>query len=415
MDLTIRQNCPSCGAPIELNEADRLLQCPFCEVNNYMVNRGPLRFVLPDKVPPHISSQDVFYVPYLRFKGNVYYCIDNTVRQKIIDTTHLAVNAAMLPRSLGLRPQAMVLSQVSEEHLGGFFRSGVKQEAIIDKAVRLSELDNKHQGKVFLHRAFIGETLSYVYLPLYMEEGVLHDGVTNSVLARGGSVEKLRAKTSTFQDQWQPHFLNTLCPGCGETLNGEHDSLVLSCRNCHSSWEENGGKFRELSWEMVPSAKKSAFSLPFWKIQVSTKNIDLDRFSDYLRITNQPIVIQKSHEEQEFFFWIPAFKVRPKVFLTLAKTITLAQHRLGKGVHELAGRLHPVTLDRQEAVESMKTVLAESVLNQRDFFPLLPQIELKPTRVSLVYLPFNYQGHDYIQEQTTIAVAASVLQFGRSL
>ena len=126
MDLTIHQNCPSCGAGIELHEADRLIRCPYCEVKNFMVTRGPLRFLLPDKAPWHIERSEMFYAPYLRFKGNIYYCKGKYQKYKVVDTTQQGMNARALPVSLGLRPQAMPVSLVTKEIQGTFLQQTVK-------------------------------------------------------------------------------------------------------------------------------------------------------------------------------------------------------------------------------------------------------------------------------------------------
>lgn len=128
MDLTIHQNCPSCGAEIELHEADRLIQCPYCEVKNFMVNRGLLRFVLPDKAPVHIDRSEMFYAPYLRFKGNIYYCKGKYLKYRVIDTTQRGMNSGVLPPSLGLRPQAVRISLVTDMVRGSFFDRQLRQE-----------------------------------------------------------------------------------------------------------------------------------------------------------------------------------------------------------------------------------------------------------------------------------------------
>ena len=120
MDLTIQQNCPSCGARIELHEADRLIRCPYCEGQNLMTSRGVFRFVLPDKAPSHISRREMFYAPYLRFKGNIYYCKGKQQKYKVVDTTQKGINMGILPPSLGLRPQAMHISPVTESTKGIF-------------------------------------------------------------------------------------------------------------------------------------------------------------------------------------------------------------------------------------------------------------------------------------------------------
>ncbi|MBA3005211.1 MAG: hypothetical protein KKB91_12895 [Proteobacteria bacterium] len=415
MDLTVEQNCPSCGAAIELHEADRLLQCSFCGVRNYRISRGVTRFVLPDKAPEHIPREELFYAPYLRFKGSVFYCKGKEVQHRIVDITHLGVKTTALPLTLGLRPQAMKVSLLAEENAGYFFRQSVKAVSIVEMAAQLTVLDSEQNTEPFYHRAYIGETISYIYLPLYIHDNILYDAVTNSRLARSGPSDELKKKSRRFQNQWIPHFLATLCPSCGEALEGEQDSLVLSCHNCDSSWEEAGGQFRSLPWQRVPSQHKDVAYLPFWKIEVKASGVVMENFGDFLRLTNQPLVVRPEHDRMPLCFWIPAFKIRPHIFLNLAKNMTVTQKRLPAGEATMASGLHPVTLSRTEAVQALKTVLAEAALNKRDVLPLLPGLSFHPLATELVYLPFIDNGHDLVQEQTMLSVAGAVLRSGRSL
>lgn len=415
MDLTVEQNCPSCGAAIEAHEADRLLQCPFCGVRNYRITHGLSRFVLPDKAPAHIPREELFYAPYLHFKGNVFYCKGKEVQHRIVDITHLGVKATALPVTLGLRPQAMKVSLMSAEVAGSFFRQSVKAAAILDMAAQLTVIASEQNREPFYHRAYIGETISYIYLPLYIHDHILYDAVTNIGLARSGPGDELKKKSLPFQNQWMSRFLATLCPSCGELLGGEQDSLVLSCHNCDSSWEEAGGQFRSLPWQRIPSRQKDATYLPFWKIEVKVTGVTMENFGDFLRLTNQPLVVRPEHDRMALCFWVPAFKIRPRIFLNLAKNITLTQKRLPPGEATMTKGLYPVTLARTEAVQALKTVLAEAALNKRDVLPLLPGISFHPQATDLVYLPFIDNGHDLVQEQTMLSVAGAVLHFGRNL
>ena len=415
MDLAVQQTCPSCGAAIVAHEADRLLQCPFCGVRNYRITSGLSRFVLPDKAPAHIPREELFYAPYLHFKGNVFYCKGKEVQNRVVDITHLGLKATALPPSLGLRPQAMKVSLMSEEIAGSFFRQSVKAIAILEKAAQLTEIDSEQNREPFYHRAYIGETISYIYLPLYIYDHILYDAVTNIRLARSGPSDELKKKSLPFQSQWMPRFLATLCPACGELLDGETDSLILSCRNCDTSWEEAGGQFRSLPWQRVPSRQKDATYLPFWKIEVNVTGVVMESFGDFLRLTNQPLVVRPEHDRMALCFWVPAFKIRPQTFLNLAKNITLTQKRLPPGEATMARGLYPVTLPRTEAVQALKIVLAEAALNKRDVLPLLPSLSFHPQATELVYLPFIDNGHDLVQEQTMLSVAGAVLRFGRSL
>ena len=415
MDLTIHQNCPSCGAGIELHEADRLIRCPYCEVKNFMITRGPLRFVLPDKAPGHIKRRDMFYAPYLRFKGNIYYCKGKYQKYKVVDTTQQGMNAQALPPSLGLRPQAMPVSLVTKEIQGTFLRQTVKAKTLLERAAMLTVLDSDQIKAPFYHRAYIGESLSCIYLPLYIEDEVLHDAVTNKPLARGGSAEKMRNSGSSYRTIWTPHFLATLCPRCGDSLTGEHDSLVLSCYNCNSSWAEQKGTFHAIDWSCVVSKNKDMYYLPFWKLQVRSTDPGLKTFADFLRLTNQPLVIVEKYRTMELVFWVPAFKLRPSTFLRLGKNITLRQTKILTGEMKMKNRMHPVTLQRKEALQALKSIVAGAALNKQKLLPALPELSFQSLATELVYLPFFDKGHDFVQEQTGISIAKSVLRFGRKL
>ena len=91
MDLQISHSCPSCGGPLEMQEADRLTSCLFCDVQNYIVHSGLNRYVLPDKVPENIARDKILYFPYLRFKGNMFTCQGMEVQTKVLDTTHRGI------------------------------------------------------------------------------------------------------------------------------------------------------------------------------------------------------------------------------------------------------------------------------------------------------------------------------------
>ena len=67
--------------------------------------------------------------------------------------------------------------------------------------------------------------------------------------------------------------------------------------------------------------------LPFWRIKAGVSGIDLDSYADLVKIANLPKAMQENWNDVPFYFWAPAFKIRPKVFLRLANNVTLAQPR----------------------------------------------------------------------------------------
>ncbi len=414
MDLTIEQSCPSCGAPLILHEADRILQCQFCDVKNIMVGKNSMRFVLPDNAPDDIPREDLLYIPYLRFKGHVFSCRDKEVGYKIVDTTHLGISSSLLPVSLGLRPQAMKVIPATSKITGRFVVQTEKINTIFMRAARLTRKNTTKKKQRIYHRAFIGETLSCIYLPTYFEDEILMDGVSNREI---GKIERGcdLFKTQRFQRAWEPRFLSTVCPHCAADMEGEYDSLILICHNCMRAWEEKKGQLSDTDWEVLPTRFSDSRFLPFWRITPKVEGEKLSSFADLLRLTNHPIVIQKDHEGAELALWVPAFKVRAKSLLHLAKGLTFSQLKIPLGSRGEMRRSYPVTLPLSEALQTLKSVIAESVLNKSHFLPKLPQISVEVAGAQLVYLPFCDKGHDFVQEHTGQTIAKAVLRFARRL
>ncbi len=415
MDLLISHACPSCGGPVEMQEADRLTSCVFCDVQNYMVDSGLLRYVLPEKVPEHISRENILYFPYLRFKGNMFTCQGLEVDTKVLDTTHQGLETQLLPLSLGLKPQAMKVALVNKGHTGLFFRRKETAVTVLQRASLVEDTISELNEQALNHRAFIGETVSCIYLPLYIENGMVYDGILNRKLGAAESWMTDKQSTVRYQHGWQPQFLATICPQCGASMQGEHDSLVLNCYNCNTCWAEKKGKFVPVPYTLLIPENQNSLQLPFWRISVETSGIKMQTVADFLRATNQPVVVSWEHEERDLEFLVPAMKLRPKIFLKLAKSATLSLLKLPAGEKKLQKPLFPVTLPLKEAVQSLKSIVAAATVNKKDVLPQLPKLTFEIKRTSLALLPFSDTGHDLVQEHSSLSVASSVVQFGRKL
>ncbi len=410
MGFTVEQECPQCAAPVVLDETDRLLNCPYCGVKNFLFAPGHFRFVLPHKA----SDRDIIYVPYLRFKGNVFYCRGMSLGYRVVDITRVGLELKRVPASLGIRPQAMKLKFVTPDATGSFLRFALKAADIIEKAGRLSSLNSSGE---LLHRAFIGETLSLIYLPLYVEGNNIYDAILQRPIA---DLNRDRDQSVLDQDagrnpQWGLTFIATLCPRCGWNLAGEKDSVVMTCSNCDTAWEALDGKFKQVDFLTVPGIDEDAVYLPFWKSDADVEGLKIDSFADFIRITNQPRVLKKDWEKEDMSFWSPAFKIRPKLFLNLAKQLTVSQRHFHTKETIPKHNLYPATLHRNEAVQGMKITLAASAVNKRAVLPMLPRVKFRIKNSTLVYLPFQDTGHEMVQEQMGISINNKALEYGRHL
>ncbi|THB78280.1 MAG: hypothetical protein D6B25_04745 [Desulfobulbaceae bacterium] len=396
-------------------EADRLTTCVFCDIKNYRVDGGLQRFMLPDKIPTRIERSEVIYFPYLRFKGNIYSCRGRTIDYKVLDTTHQGLKVQDIPPSLGLRPQAMTIQMVNGSHSGRFLRRKEPAVTILQRASLLAESFSDYGNDTLFHRAFIGETVSCIYLPLYRDGNSLYDGVLNRRISSFEPWYTQENGSVRYSKEWEPTFLATVCPKCGAAMEGGSDALVLHCYNCHTCCAEKNGKFVPVPFEMVQAQNPNSVYIPFWRISAQSGKSKLRSLADLLRLTNQPVVVNKHHEKQELTFWIPAIKIRPQIFLKVAKSATLTQLKFLKGEQRLAKPIQPVTMPLKEATQALKSVVAETSVNKKEVLEQLPDINFSIKRNTLIFLPFEDTGHDFVQEESSLSIASSVVEFGRKL
>jgi ribosomal protein S27AE len=412
MDIRVEQGCPQCGAAVVLSETDHLLVCPFCGSRNYLQANGPSRYVLP--MAGGVSSNGLLLAPYLRFKGTIYLVTDQGIDHRVIDTTQAANPVPGLPPSLGLRPQAMELRRIDPETGNRYLPQSIGANAILEKAAAVGNLVTPG-GEGFHHRAYIGENLSYIYLPLVARDHGLYDGVTDSRLADLAELAGHPLQGRRYDEAWRVRFLATLCPQCGAGLQGEGDCQVMTCANCQTAWSFGAEGLSRVDWWLQPGDSTIPLYLPFWKVTAHIPALSIYSFADFVERTNQPFLPRPSWRERAMSLWIPAVKLRPKIFLQAARQATLGQWRIKPLAGRVLPQLFPVTLAASEARQAVKLVLAAATASPKRIYPFLPQVRLTGVMIQLVYLPCVDKSHDWVQPDTGITIGKNILRFGRSL
>lgn len=412
MDIRIAQGCPQCGATVPFSEDDQLLTCPYCATCNVVQSQGPSRFALP--LPASVLHEGLLFAPYLRFKGTIYLVSDAGIEHRVIDTTQAANPMPGLPPSLGLRPQAMGVCRLEGQAEHRYLPQTLRANAILEKAVAIADLSPGTASGLY-HRAYIGESLSYIYLPLAIESGMLVDVITTSSLVSLEEAADSIVQGRGFESAWAVRFNAALCPHCGATLSGERDSRVLPCANCHHAWSVGAEGLQRVDWHLQPGSAETALYLPFWKITAHIPALSIYSFADFIERSNQPLLPRPRWRERAMSLWVPAVKLRPKIFLQAGRQATLGQWLLKPEQGQVVKHLHPVTLPATEARQAAKLMLAATTASPKRIFPYLPQVRLTETMQQLVYLPCLDNGHDWVQPETNITIPKNILRFGRSL
>jgi hypothetical protein len=346
------------------------------------------------------------------------------VEHRFVDTSMLALDFAGIPLSLGLRPQVFKLKFISPEMEGRIldpykpFQEVIKNTAAF--VSNISELASALSGSStppppsFLS-AFIGEMVSIIYSPMYMEDGILYDSILKRPVytLKKGDTDKLPALSRS--QSWQITFISTLCPQCGWDLQGEKDAVVLICKNCDSAWSCKGKGFEKIKFDVMAGTQEVSQYLPFWRMKARIEGIKLESYADLVRAGNLPKAITDSFENMPLYFWSPAFKINPAIFLRWARQMTISQPE-GKKDNALPNvPVYPVTLPMGQAQESIIITIADIVTDKRKVLPLLPQIRITLDECVLVYHPFIESHNEVIHANMHFSFDKKSLAYGTSL
>lgn len=391
-----------------MDETDRLFACEFCRVKSYLVAEDVFRYMLPGNTP---ESRNLIYFPYWRFKGLWFACDGKGIQYKFVDVSRQAVASPLFPVSLGLRSQALKLRFVTPETAGRFLQP---TQSFAQAAQGFEGRLDKTSASPALHHVHIGETISLIYAPFYIRN-CIYDAVldqpTATALTEDFDVYQLPAESPN----WPIHFISTLCPSCGWDLDGKRDSLVLLCKNCISAWYPVGKSLKKIKFGKYQVSGGDVIYLPFWLIRPEISGIDLNNYADLVKIANIPKAIQPGWEDIGFQFWVPAFKVRPKIFLQLSKSMTLSQLHPEPKAELPEHRHHPINLPLAEAVESLKINIAGFVRPKSILPDILQEIEVTIKGFELVYVPFLDKHHEFIQPDLQFAMNKNILALSTNL
>jgi len=366
--------------------------CAYCRVRLFLLTGDFFRYYIP---PAEDVRGEIFYVPYWRFKGLYYAVLPLEVAGKALDQTFLSAGRGFFPANLGFRPQALTLRFASPELTGRFLPSKVPLRDVFTVAEGHPSV---RTGPRAFHRAFIGKTASMIYAPVYLDDGVVHDAVLKRPVSSRAAAIREELDSAGPQTGWSVGFLSTLCPECGWQLTGENESAVFICGNCVSVWEISGTDLKRVKFIVSPGGQHGLFYAPFWRVSVVAEGVELNTYADLVRFANLPRTVKREWEQQELYFWLPAFRTNPDWFLRLAALLTATQPQIvndDRRIWTSRESFAAITLAAGEAASGRKAALAKLTLKRH--YPMLPDVELSLKSAALVLLPFKRNGAEFIE------------------
>ncbi|MDO9582419.1 MAG: hypothetical protein Q7J24_04825 [Desulfomicrobium sp.] len=402
--LHLSHQCPQCGAPVELDETDRIFSCPFCQVRLFIHAQGPFQYHLKPRIA-HPGT--LIHVPYWRFRGNAFALGLQSTLHRILDSSLLAVDNPAMPPSLGLRTQAMNLSFVEPATDGLFLPPTMPSSDFKARLLRLIPGLPSQTGPKLT--ACVGDTLSLIYQPVFQSHELV-DAITGEHLGPACIDTEKGEKAGSHL-----HFSSTLCPNCGWDLTGDRQSLVQTCLHCDTAWEPGPEGGTPITPHFLHTREKPDIYLPFWNLRAKARGFRLQTWADLIRLTNLPRVLMPWMESTAFSFRVPAFKIRPELFLNMAAQVSLYQPHAPELETLPRTPLHPATLPRNEAFEALPVVLGRLTPARKNLFPIIQGGSLRMVEASIEFLPFVEGPREFIQPEMNMAIQKNALHWSTTL
>lgn len=336
------------------------------------------------------------------------------VKSSFVDATCCGFYGGPYPESLGLRPQVLKLRFAIPES-GALFPEPQQAFSTVFERIE-GGLPLYHIGnspvRVF-HRSFLGEKVSIVYAPFFLKNRALHDGIL------GKPLKALKNGMSNVPPQGSMgHPLTVipaLCPECGWDLEGRRDSVVFFCSNCNKAWYLTNNSLERKDFLVLGGNQKTAAYLPFWRIKAHVQGFHLQSMADLARLANLPVVVREEWESTGLFFWVPAFKVHPPLFLRLARLLTLQQPEDFVDHKEPLNATQPPSMTVDDAGHCITVIIASLIAMKKRMWPSLESLITKPLQTDLVYVPFQEQETDFFNPSLKISVPKNSLKLGQNL
>lgn len=411
-----RLECPQCGADVEQAAGDPVFTCPYCKTCLYMSSPGPLRYVLDAK---NFKGNDLIFLPFWRFAGMRYLILkERQITASQLDTTAsaLALNNEFL--SLGIAPQVQPLRVLTKSE--DFFEPETSAKDSMEFAMKRI---NDFVDIPFIFEHLIAENKCLIYAPFILKDYALSlaTGADYQWKVNDRDKEKLIQKpTKPHGNKYHLNFIPLICPECAHPIPPNKGALGLHCPYCSRLWFIKDKKgLVSLSYQVIETGTETRETvyLPFWHLHLSISNLPIQTRAELLLLAASYWRPPNSWHDKPVQLFVPAFKLNPRLFISLSKRMSLARdvpeeygEKTRTGAHA-----EPVKISMKEASQAVKVVLAEIFMGNSKIYPLIPDSEIKITNAALTYVPYKPSGREYVNQWTGKTISLNAISLGRHI
>ncbi len=151
-------------------------------------------------------------------------------------------------------------------------------------------------------------------------------------------------------------------------------------------------------------------------MKVKIDGIQLETYADLIKVANLPKVPTEAWEHTPFYFWSPAFKINPALFLRWCKQLTMTPAEVNLTTGDFPAKtIYPVTLPVTEAAESFIITLASLMANKRRLLDLSSSLKFTLENSFLVLHPFTISPKELVHTKLGFSMDRTALNFGTQL
>ncbi|MFN3534090.1 MAG: hypothetical protein ACK4WB_01730 [Desulfatiglandales bacterium] len=129
--------------------------------------------------------------------------------------------------------------------------------------------------------------------------------------------------------------------------------------------------------------------IPFWASMSEIEGLSLKSYADLIRFSNLPKAILLGMEGRDIYFWAPALRMDPNLYLRLSRVVTIAQPLQFVSKDLIRIRHLPITVHPTQALESLRALIWSLAPQRNEMGRIIQGLRMGVKETCLDLIPFS--------------------------